>query len=50
MFAYTLANERPHELNAPFSLSRFTTGNLIDEHGRRGGGALSPQDGSANCC
>ena len=36
VFAYTLANERPHELNAPFSLDRFTTGNLIDEHGAAG--------------
>ena len=36
VFAYTLANERPHELNAPFSLERFTTGNLIDEHGAAG--------------
>lgn len=32
-FAYTVANDRPHELNEPFSLERFTTGHLIDEHG-----------------
>ena len=32
-FAHTIARDRPHELNAPFSLERFTTGALIDEHG-----------------
>ena len=32
-FAYTIANNQPHELNAPFSLDRFSTGALIDEHG-----------------
>ena len=32
-FAHTLATDRPHELNAPFSLERFATGALIDEHG-----------------
>ncbi len=32
-FAWTIANGRPHELNAPFSLERFATGALIDEHG-----------------
>ena len=32
-FAHTIANDHPHELNAPFSLERFTTGALIDEHG-----------------
>jgi sarcosine oxidase subunit beta len=32
-FAHTMANDRPHELNAPFELSRFETGALIDEHG-----------------
>jgi hypothetical protein len=26
----------PHELNAPFSLDRFVTGALIDEHGAAG--------------
>ena len=36
VFAYTMANERPHRLNAPFSLDRFTTGHLIDEHGAAG--------------
>ena len=36
VFAYTIAQNRPHELNAPFSLERFTTGHLIDEHGAAG--------------
>ena len=35
-FAYTLAHDRPHAINAPFSLERFTTGALIDEHGAAG--------------
>jgi sarcosine oxidase subunit beta len=32
-FAHTLAYGQPHPLNAPFSLDRFTTGALVDEHG-----------------
>ncbi|MEM7281874.1 MAG: sarcosine oxidase subunit beta family protein [Pseudomonadota bacterium] len=32
-FAHTIANDEPHTLNAPFSLDRFATGALIDEHG-----------------
>jgi sarcosine oxidase subunit beta len=32
-FAATIANDEPHELNKPFSLERFVTGALIDEHG-----------------
>ena len=32
-FAHTIAQDRPHELNAPFDLERFSTGALIDEHG-----------------
>jgi len=32
-FAHTVALDRPHELNAPFSVERFITGALIDEHG-----------------
>jgi len=32
-FAHTIAQDRPHELNAAFDLQRFTTGALIDEHG-----------------
>ena len=37
VFAYTIAKEMPHKLNEPFSLDRFTTGRLIDEHGAAGG-------------
>jgi sarcosine oxidase, subunit beta len=33
VFAHTIATGRPHPLNAPFDLDRFTTGALIDEHG-----------------
>jgi sarcosine oxidase, subunit beta len=33
VFAWTLAHGEPHELNRPFSLERFETGALIDEHG-----------------
>ncbi len=33
VFAHTVAQDRPHPLNEPFSLERFTTGHLIDEHG-----------------
>lgn len=36
LFAHTLATGRPHVLNAPFGLERFTTGRLIDEHGAAG--------------
>jgi sarcosine oxidase subunit beta len=32
-FAHTIATGEPHTLNAPFSLERFVTGALIDEHG-----------------
>ena len=32
-FAHTIAHDMPHELNAPFSLERFSSGALIDEHG-----------------
>ena len=32
-FAHTVAEGVPHPLNAPFSLERFTTGALVDEHG-----------------
>ncbi|WP_017615922.1 sarcosine oxidase subunit beta family protein [Nocardiopsis salina] len=35
-FAHTIANDSPHPLNAPFSLDRFTTGALVDEHGASG--------------
>jgi sarcosine oxidase subunit beta len=33
VFAHTIAQDRPHELNAAFGLGRFATGRLIDEHG-----------------
>jgi sarcosine oxidase subunit beta len=33
VFAHTIAQDRPHALNAAFSLNRFFTGRLIDEHG-----------------
>jgi len=33
VYAYNIAQDRPHPLNEPFSLERFSTGALIDEHG-----------------
>lgn len=33
VFAHTITHDEPHPLNAPFSLDRFYTGRLIDEHG-----------------
>jgi sarcosine oxidase, subunit beta len=33
VMAHTVAQDRPHAINAPFSLDRFATGHLIDEHG-----------------
>ena len=33
VMAHTVAQDRPHALNAAFSLDRFSTGHLIDEHG-----------------
>ena len=33
VFAHTIAHDTPHVLNAPFTLERFTSGALIDEHG-----------------
>lgn len=33
VYAHTIANDAPHDLNAAFRLSRFETGALIDEHG-----------------
>ncbi|GAA2299313.1 sarcosine oxidase subunit beta family protein [Nonomuraea roseoviolacea subsp. roseoviolacea] len=32
-FAHTVAHDEPHPLAAPFSLDRFVTGALVDEHG-----------------
>jgi sarcosine oxidase subunit beta len=36
VFADTVANDRPHPLAQAFSIDRFTTGALIDEHGAAG--------------
>ena len=36
VFAHTIANDEPHPLNAPFTLERFNSGALIDEHGAAG--------------
>ena len=36
VFAHTIANDQAHDLNAAFSLERFMTGALIDEHGAAG--------------
>ena len=36
VFADTLANDRPHPLAEPFSIDRFYSGALIDEHGAAG--------------
>lgn len=36
VFAHTIAHDQPHPLNAAFSLDRFHTGQLIDEHGAAG--------------
>ncbi len=36
VFAHTIATGEPNKLNAAFSLERFTTGYLIDEHGAAG--------------
>jgi sarcosine oxidase subunit beta len=36
VFAHTIAHDRPHALNAAFTLERFATGRLIDEHGAAG--------------
>lgn len=33
VFAHTIATGEPHPINEPFTLDRFTTGALIDEHG-----------------
>jgi sarcosine oxidase, subunit beta len=32
-YAHTVAHGEPHPLNAPFTLDRFVTGALVDEHG-----------------
>jgi sarcosine oxidase, subunit beta len=33
VFAYTVAKGEPHPINAPFTLQRFSSGHLVDEHG-----------------
>ena len=33
VFAHTMANDQPHKLNAPFNINRFSSGELVDEHG-----------------
>ena len=33
VFAYTIARNEPHRLNAPYRLDRFATGHVIDEKG-----------------
>ena len=33
VFAHTIANNEPHELNAAFTLDRFEKGTVIDERG-----------------
>jgi sarcosine oxidase subunit beta len=33
LFAYTIAKDEPHVINAPFNLNRFISGRLVDEHG-----------------
>ena len=33
VFAHTIANNEAHSLNAPFSINRFSSGKLVDEHG-----------------
>ena len=36
VLAHTIAHDEPHELCLPYSLDRFTTGALVDEHGAAG--------------
>ena len=33
VFAHTIANDEPHIINAPFTINRFSSGELVDEHG-----------------
>ena len=33
VFAHTIAKNEPHQINAAFSLERFVSGKLVDEHG-----------------
>ena len=36
VFADTVANDRPHPLAKAFTVDRFNSGALIDEHGAAG--------------
>ncbi len=36
VFAHTIAQDEPHPLNRAFTIDRFHTGHLIDEHGAAG--------------
>ncbi len=36
VFAHTIAKDEPHKIAQPFSLERFVSGALIDEHGAAG--------------
>jgi len=36
VFAHTVAHDDPHPLAKPFTIDRFNTGHLIDEHGAAG--------------
>ena len=38
VFAWTIANDAPHPLAAPFGVERFTTGRLVDESAAAGVG------------
>jgi len=33
LFAHTIANDEPHNLNTAFNINRFVSGDLVDEHG-----------------
>jgi sarcosine oxidase, subunit beta len=33
VFAWTVAKGEPHPIAAPFALERFSSGQLVDEHG-----------------
>ena len=33
VFAHTIATDQAHELNPPFTINRFSSGVLVDEHG-----------------
>jgi hypothetical protein len=41
VYTHTIATSEPHSLAAPFSLERFHSGYLIDEHGASGAEAES---------